>query len=221
MLEFFNISVFMRILEGVYTLLSVALISIIFSIIGGLIMGRLMIAKNIIVKFICKIFLESIRIIPLIALLFIVYYGIPSAFDIHISGILSGIIVFSLWGIAEMGDLVRSSILNIPRHQRESALALGFNTMQIEFLIIFPQALKALVPSSINLFGRIIKTTSLLPLIGVVELLKVGQQLIEVFGRHDTNINFIVYGMILFIYFILCYPFSYFGNKLERKFTTQ
>ncbi len=217
----FSISVLISVLHGVSILLLVALISILFAVIGGLIMGRLMIAKSKFIRFVCKFFLESVRIIPLIVWLFIVYYGVPSIFDIHIGGLLSGIIVFSLWGIAEMGDLVRVSILSIPKHQRESALALGFNTMQIEFLIILPQALKALVPSSINLFGRIIKTTSLLPLIGVVELLKVGQQLIEVFGRHDTSINFIVYGAILLIYFILCYPFSYFGNRLENKFITQ
>ncbi|MCI7411520.1 amino acid ABC transporter permease [Helicobacter bilis] len=219
--ELFSLTTLWRVLDGVGVLLFVALISIIFSVVGGLIMGRLMIVKSKIMQYICRFFLESVRIVPLIAWLFIIYYGIPSSFDLHISAISCGIIVFSMWGIAEMGDLVRASILNIPKHQRESALALGFSTWQIEYYIIIPQALKALMPSSINLFGRIIKTTSLLPLIGVVELLKVGQQLIEVVGRHDTSVNFIVYGAILLIYFMLCYPFSYIGNYLEKKFITQ
>lgn len=219
--ELFSLTTLWRVLDGIYILLFVALISIIFSIIGGLVMGRLMIVSSKLVQYICRFFLETVRIIPIVAWLFIVYYGIPSAFDLHISAISCGIIVFSMWGIAEMGDLVRASILNIPKHQRESALALGFNTWQIEYYIIIPQALKALTPSSINLFGRIIKTTSLLPLIGVVELLKVGQQLIEVVGRDDVSISFIVYGSILVIYFMLCYPFSYIGNYLEKKFITQ
>ena len=193
--ELFSLTTLWRVLDGVGVLLFVALISIIFSVVGGLIMGRLMIVKSKIMQYICRFFLESVRIVPLIAWLFIIYYGIPSSFDLHISAITCGIIVFSMWGIAEMGDLVRASILNIPKHQRESALALGFS--------------------------RIIKTTSLLPLIGVVELLKVGQQLIEVVGRHDTSVNFIVYGAILLIYFMLCYPFSYVGNYLEKKFITQ
>ncbi len=221
MAELFSLTTLWRVAEGVGVLLFVALISIVFAIIGGLFMGRLMIVKHKSIQYICKFFLESVRIVPLIAWLFIIYYGIPSAFDVHIGALTCGIIVFSMWGIAEMGDLVRASILNIPKHQRESALALGFHAWQIEYYIIIPQALKALVPSSINLFGRIIKTTSLLPLIGVVELLKVGQQLIEVFGRYDTNINFIVYGAILLIYFMLCYPFSYIGSHLEKKFITQ
>lgn len=220
MTELFSITTLLRLLEGVSVLLFVALVSIIFSVIGGLLLGRFMIAKNIIVRGMCRIFLEVVRIIPLIAWLFVVFYGIPSIFDIHISGVTSGIIVFSLWGIAEMGDLVRASILSVPKHNRESALALGFNTWQIEVFIILPQALKSLVPSSINLFGRIIKTTSLLPLIAVVEVLKVAQQLIEVYGKSDVSVSFIVYGMLLIIYFILCYPFSYLGNYLEKYFQT-
>lgn len=221
MSELLSVAILWRVLEGVGVLLFVSLVSIFFAIIGGLIMGRLMIVKNKCMQYLCKFFLESVRIVPIIAWLFIIYYGIPSAFDVHIGAIACGIIVFSMWGIAEMGDLVRASILNIPKHQRESALALGFNMWQIEYYIIIPQALKALVPSSINLFGRIIKTTSLLPLIGVVEILKVGQQIIEVVGRHDVNVNFVVYGAILIIYFMLCYPFSYIGSTLEKRFITQ
>lgn len=221
MAELFSLTTLWRVLDGVGVLLFVSLVSIFFAIIFGLVMGRLMIVKSRFVQYLCKFFLESVRIVPIIAWLFIIYYGIPSAFDVHIGAITCGIIVFSMWGIAEMGDLVRASILSIPKHQRESAMALGFNTLQIEFYIIIPQALKALVPSSINLFGRIIKTTSLLPLIGVVEILKVGQQLIEVIGRYDTNVNFVVYGAILIIYFILCYPFSYIGSTLEKRFITQ
>lgn len=221
MTELLNVATLYRVLDGVGILLFVALVSIFFAIIGGLIMGRLMIVKNKYMQYLCRFFLESVRIVPLIAWLFIIYYGIPSALNVHIGSIACGIVVFSMWGIAEMGDLVRASILNIPKHQRESALALGFNMWQIEYYIIIPQALKALIPSSINLFGRIIKTTSLLPLIGVVEILKVGQQLIEVIGRYDANINFIVYGAILIIYFMLCYPFSYIGSVLEKRFITQ
>ncbi len=214
----FSMSNFWRICDGVATLLIVSLVSIVVSIFGGLIFGRAMIAKNVAIRIICKVILETVRIIPLIVWLFIVYYGISSAFDIHISGITSGIIVFSIWGIAEMGDLVRASINNVPKHSRESALALGFNSFQIETLIIIPQAIRMLIPSSINLFGRIIKTTSLLTLISVVELLKVGQQLIELFGKYDAIVSLCVYGIIFIIYFCLCYPFSYLGDYLEKKF---
>lgn len=215
--EIFNITTLIRILHGIYELLFVAFISIILSILGGFIIGRLMIAKNIILRFWCKVFLDVVRIIPLIAWLFIVYYGVSSVFDLHISSTLSAVIVFSIWGMAEMSDLVRSGILSVPRHQRESSMALGFNAMQIELFIILPQSIIHILPSCVNLFGRIIKTTSLLPLIGLVEILKVGQQLIEVFEKNDSNVSFVVYGSILLIYFLLCYPFAYFGDYLQKR----
>lgn len=215
-MELFSLTTLFRALSGLYELLFISFISIIIAIFGGLIMGRCMLVRGIL-GILCKVFLESVRIIPLIAWLFIVYYGISASFDLHISSSVCAIIVFSLWGVAEMGDLTRSGILNVPKHQRNSALALGFNTLQIELFIIFPQALIHILPSMVNLFGRIIKTTSLLPLIGVVEILKVGQQLIEVFSKSDAHISFIIYGSILIIYFLLCYPFALLANFLDKK----
>lgn len=227
-MELFSIATLMRVWEGILALLQVSAISIIFSVIFGLILGRCMVtnpylkspisrAISSFLRIFSKAFLEIIRIIPLIAWLFIVYYGIAAAFNLHISSNLCAIIVFSAWGAAEMSDIVRSSILSVPRHQRESSLALGFSSLQIELFIILPQALIHILPSSVNLIGRIIKTTSLLPLIGVVEILKVGQQLIEVFSKSDANISFIVYGLILLIYFCLCYPFAYLAMILDKK----
>lgn len=215
-MELFSLTTLFRALSGLYELLFISFISIIIAIFGGLIMGRCMLVRGIL-GILCKVFLESVRIIPLIAWLFIVYYGISASFDLHISSSVCAIIVFSLWGVAEMGDLTRSGILNVPKHQRNSALALGFNALQIELFIIFPQALIHILPSMVNLFGRIIKTTSLLPLIGVVEILKVGQQLIEVFSKSDAHISFIIYGSILIIYFLLCYPFALLANFLDKK----
>lgn len=215
-MELFSLTTLFRVLSGLYELLFISFISIIIAIFGGLIMGRCMLVRGIL-GILCKVFLESVRIIPLIAWLFIVYYGISASFNLHISSSVCAIIVFSLWGVAEMGDLTRSGILNVPKHQRNSALALGFNALQIELFIIFPQALIHILPSMVNLFGRIIKTTSLLPLIGVVEILKVGQQLIEVFSKNDAHISFIIYGSILIIYFLLCYPFALLANFLDKK----
>lgn len=108
--------------------------------------------------------------------LFIVFFGISQFFDINLSAINSAIIVFGLWGIAEMGDLVRGAITSLPKHQSESAQAIGLKTWQITIYIIFPQIITRLLPSVISLFTRMIKTTSLVALLGAVDLLKVGQQ---------------------------------------------
>ena len=73
----------------------------------------------------------------------------------------AAIIVFSFWGTAEMGDLVRGALQSIPAIQHESAQALGMNPLQVYGYIILPQTVRRLIPLSINLITRMVKTTSL------------------------------------------------------------
>lgn len=206
-----------RFSQGIFITLYVSILSIFIAILGGVVMGILMTSRPIIIRFLCRLYLESIRIIPILAWLFIVYFGLSTFSNFHISGLAASIFVFGLWGIAEMGDLTRAALTSIPYHQTQSAKAIGLNRVQIAFFVILPQAFKRLLPSSINLFTRMIKTTSLLALIGVIDLLKVGQQIIEVNILKIPNASFWVYGAIFVIYFLLCYPLSLLGKKLETK----
>ena len=205
----------LRIAQGVLVTLQIALIAILFSCIFGFILGYLMTLQSKILRTLCRLYLESIRIIPILAWLFIVYFGFSSF--LNLSGIVACILVFSLWGIAEMGDLVRGAISSLPPHQSESARALGLSEFAVQYYIIFPQGFKRLLPSLVNLFTRMIKTTSLAALIGVSDMLKVGQQIIEVNLLAYPTASFWVYGGIFMVYFALCYPLSLWSRSLEKK----
>lgn len=205
----------LRIAQGVLVTLQIALIAILFSCVFGFILGYLMTLQSKVLRGICRLYLESIRIIPILAWLFIVYFGFSSFFNL--SGIAACILVFSLWGIAEMGDLVRGAISSLPPHQSESARALGLSEFAVQYYIIFPQSFKRLLPSLVNLFTRMIKTTSLAALIGVSDMLKVGQQIIEVNLLAYPTASFWVYGGIFMVYFALCYPLSLWSRSLEKK----
>ncbi|WP_033769903.1 amino acid ABC transporter permease [Helicobacter pylori] len=207
-----------RLLEGFETTLLIALSSAMISIIVGMLLGSLMAFGSQIVVLMCRVYLESIRIIPLLAWLFIVYFGLASWFDLHISAVLASVIVFSLWGGAEMMDLTRGVLTSVSKHQVESALALGLDSKKVIFNIIFPQSFLSLLPSSLNLFTRMIKTTALVSLIGAIDLLKVGQQIIELNLLRMPNASFVVYGVILMFYFSLCYSLSLYSSHLEKKF---
>ncbi len=207
-----------RLLEGFETTLLIALSSAVISIIVGMLLGSLMAFGSQIVVLACRVYLESIRIIPLLAWLFIVYFGLASWFDLHISAVLASVIVFSLWGGAEMMDLTRGVLTSVSKHQVESALALGMDSKRVIFNIIFPQSFLSLLPSSLNLFTRMIKTTALVSLIGAIDLLKVGQQIIELNLLRMPNASFVVYGVILMFYFSLCYSLSLYSSHLEKKF---
>ncbi len=136
---------------------------------------------------------------------------------LHVSGEMASIIVFSLWGTAEMADLVRGALASIPKHQYESAAALGLTRTQTFIHVILPQTVRRLLPISINLITRMVKTTSLVLMIGVVEVLKVAQQIIEANRATSPNAAFGLYLVIFILYFLACWPISLLAKYLERK----
>lgn len=211
---------FQRLLEGFIETLQIAGISVIISCIAGLIIGILRISENKVITILCKIYLEMFRIIPILVWLFVLYYILPANFQVNLSAEAVALIVFSLWGTAEMSDIVRGAIISLPKHQKESSLALGLSTLQIYRYVLIPQALKRTIPSTINLITRMIKTTSLLTMIGVIEVIKVGQQIIEVNNLHHPTAAFWIYGFIFFLYFCVCFPLSRISRRLEKKWAT-
>ncbi len=208
---------FIRLLEGLWVTVRISLTAVILSILFGILFGMLMRVKHPLVKIITRCYLEFIRIMPQLVLLFIVYFGVTRTFQISLSGEMSAVIVFVMWGTAEMGDLVRGAFESIPRHQQESGEALGLTQPQIYRYILIPQTIRRLTPLAINLVTRMIKTTSLVVLIGVVEVVKVGQQIIEANRLSVPSAALWVYACIFMLYFIVCYPISRLSIRLERK----
>lgn len=206
-----------RLLGGLGVALKISLISVLISIPAGILLGALMTWKNPVTKAILRLYLEIIRIMPQMVLLFIVFFGTTRIFGWNLSGESSSIIVFSLWGTAEMSDLVRGALISIPVHQYESSEALGLNRVQTYRYIIIPQTLRRLIPLSINLITRMIKTTSLILMIGVVEVLKVAQQIIEANRMSSPNAAFGIYLVVFLLYFIACWPISMAARYLEKR----
>ena len=175
-------------------------------------------SKNKFIFFVLKICLEIVRIMPQIVWLFLFYYGASKAFGLDISKFNASLIVFSLWGVFEMMDIVRGAIVSIPRHQFESAAALALSKTQIYLYVVIPLATRRLVPAGVNLLSRIIKTTPIVALIGVPDLLKVGQQTIEAASlTANPTVPFWIYGFIFLLYFLICYPISKLSKILENR----
>ena len=160
--------------------------------------------------------LEFVRIMPQLVLLFVAYFGLTRVAGINLNGITASILVFTLWGGAEMGDLVRGALIAIPRHQYESAYALGLTPRQTMRRVILPQTLRRLAPPAVNLITRMVKTTSLVVLIGVVEVLKVGQQIIDANRFNYPTASLWIYGLIFVLYFLICWPISLLSRHMEK-----
>ena len=206
-----------RLLGGLWVAVQISLISVAISITLGLLVGVLMTSGNKILKLFFRIYLEIVRIMPQMVLLFVVYFGTTRVFGWNLSAEASAIIVFTFWGVAEMGDLVRGALISIPKIQYESAEALGLTSGQTYRYVILPQTVRRLIPLSINLITRMIKTTSLVMMIGIVEVLKVAQQIIEANRRVSPNGAFGIFLVVFLLYFFACWPISLLARWLERK----
>jgi polar amino acid transport system permease protein len=207
------------IFEGLFVTIEIAFISIIIGSILGILIGLSRTTKSKVILFINRVYLEAFRIIPTLVWLFIFYFGVTTALDLNLSGEVVSIIVFSLWGAAEMGDIVRGALQSLPQHQIEAGKALGLNYYQLYRYILIPQAIRRMIPGTINLATRMIKTTSLVVLIGVIDVVKIGQQIIETSRFEFPTASFWVYAFIFFLYFIICYPLSKISKILEVKWS--
>lgn len=208
---------FLRLLGGLWVTMRISVISVALSIPLGILFGMFMTLKNPVSRIISRVYLECIRIMPQLVLLFIAYFGVTRAFGWNLSAELSAVIVFTLWGTAEMGDLVRGALISIPKHQYDSAAALGMTKIQTFTNIIVPQTMRRLLPLTINLTTRMIKTTSLVVLIGITEVLKVGKQIIDANRFDYPTAALWVYGVIFLLYFLACWPISALAKKLEQR----
>ena len=208
---------FLRLLEGLWVTLRISLIAVLLSSPLGILFGMFMTLKNPVSRTVSRVYLEFIRIMPQLVLLFIAYFGVTRAFGWNLSADVSAIIVFVLWGTAEMGDLVRGALISIPKHQYDSALALGMTKAQTFIYVVVPQTMRRLIPLTINLTTRMIKTTSLVVLIGMTEVLKVGKQIIDANRFQYPTAALWVYGVIFLLYFLACWPISRLAKKLEKR----
>lgn len=208
---------FARLMGGLWVTISIAAVSVALSLVLGFIVGIIMTSKNKIVWVVCRVYLEFMRIMPQLVLLFLAYFGITRAFGISLSGEAASVLVFTLWGTAEMGDLVRGALESMPSHQYESARALGLTESQIFVYIIIPQTIRRLVPLSMNLITRMIKTTSLVVFVGVIEVVKIGQQIIEANRISVPTASIAIYSVIFMMYFAVCWPLSFAADRLEKK----
>lgn len=215
----FEGSNFARLMAGLWTSIWIAAISLIIGLAIGIIFGILRTLSNKFIRFILRVYLEFFRIVPTIVLLYLVYYILPRTFHVNWPATCMAVLAFSLWVAAEFSDIVRGAIESVPKSQRESGLALGLSKIQLFRYVLLPQAIKLELPATINLATRVIKTTSLLLVISIMEVINVAQQIIEANNQQYPTGVFWVYGLIFILYFVLDYPLSAWAKKLtnERK----
>ena len=150
--------------------------------------------------------------IPLLAWLFLLFFGLPILARYQVSPWIAATIAFSIYAGAFLGEIWRGSLIAIPRQQWEAGASLGLGFAQQLRYIIVPQAVRIAIPPTVGFLVQLIKNTSLGAVIGFVELTREGQ-----LTNAATYRPFAVYIVVAAIYFAMCFPLTQWGRYLERK----
>ncbi|MCH3964382.1 MAG: amino acid ABC transporter permease [Clostridium sp.] len=164
------------ILRGCVMTIELTVISLLIATLLGILISLLKISSNKVLSYIASFYTWIIRGTPLLVQLFFIYYGLP-AIGITLTEFSAAVIALSLNSAAYMAEIIRGGILGIDKGQTEAAKALGFSYVQTMRIIILPQTIRIILPALGNEFIAMIKDTSLVSTIAMVELMRTAQQI--------------------------------------------
>lgn len=200
-------------LNAGWVTLSLTLLSIFLGTILGIVLGLIRCSKNKAVSALPLLLIEPLRNSPLVAQLFLIYFGLPTIGLIMLDAFSAAVLAISLNTAAFFAVLVHNSVISIPQTQWEAGYALGHGRLSVFRHIILQQSLRLLIPQAITLYITQLQCTSLVSLISLTDLTKLGQNL-----SNRTLQPFLIWGIVFVVYFVLSYPFSKLSKYLEKRF---
>ena len=202
-----------HLIQGIYLTLYLSIAGMVLSLLVGFIGGMIRSARVPLLSALWGVHVALVRGTPFLLLIFIIYYVLP-AFGLRLGAQSSGVVGLVLHEGAYMTEIVKGGIDAVDRGQDEAAKALGLTYMQKMRHVILPQAIRLILPPLAGQFVLLVKATSVVSLIGITEVTRVGQQLTQR-GEH----TFVTFGMVALFYFLICYPLVRFSDQMERKFS--
>ncbi len=204
---------------GLLLTLLLTVVGIVFSFPLGVLLALGRQSALPIVNTLCVIFIEFIRGVPFISVLFMAQLMLP----LFLPGVtidrvvraMAGVVIFSA---AYLAENVRGGLQSVPRGQYEAAKALGLNTWKLMLLIVLPQALKAVIPILVGQFIALFKDTSLVVIVGLLDLMGIAK---TVLAQPDfLGLQAEVYVFVALVYGVFCYLMSAFSQRLEVRLNT-
>ena len=198
---------------GLMLTLYLALIGLILSFVGGLVLGLLCVSQNRFIRYPTLAVVNAIRGIPLLMVIFWMYFLLPAVIGRPTPESWTIIMALTFFTSAYMSQIVQAGIEGIPKGQTEAALSTGLHPFQAMVFIVLPQALRNMIPSFVNQFVSMIKDTSLAFIVGVSELTHVATQINNRTMVYPTEI----FLFIAVVYFIICFAFTSLSRWREKR----
>lgn len=200
-------------LGGLALTLMLALISVLLSIIGGLILGLLCISRNKYIRLPVSIFVNTIRAMPLLMVIFWMFFLLPAITGGKFPENGTVICALTIFTSCYISQIVKAGIASIPKGQSEASMSSGLTYWQSMRYIVLPQGLRNMIPSFVNQFVSLIKDTSLGYIVGVSELTQVAQQI----NNRTQNYSAEIFIFLAIVYFFICFAFTSLSRWLEKN----
>lgn len=201
---------------GLLLTLALSVIASVFSFAIGIVGGLMRTSRQPVLRAVTAVYVEVVRGIPFIMVLFWFHFLLPRILGHPLVETRSSIGALTFFFGAYATEIVRAGILSVPEGQSEAAQSTGLTRAQTMAYIILPQALRHMVPSLVNLYVSLIKDTSLVYFIGVIEITGAATQVM----RRESYAVFEIFAFVLLVYWIVCSILSGLSSRLEEESTT-
>jgi His/Glu/Gln/Arg/opine family amino acid ABC transporter permease subunit len=198
-------------MRGVWITLLLTISGAILATLFGVVIASAQLFAGAVLHILAEAYLYIVRGVPLLVLLFAMYYALPYA-GIDLDPMSGGALVIGLYFAAFMAEVFRGAVLAVPNGQWEAGRSIGLRTPRIMADIVLPQVLRVAGPPYINTVIMLVKGTSLVSIIGLADVTFVGRQIVE-----RTLAPFEIFGGVAVIYFVICFALSRCGAYLERR----
>ncbi|QGY41529.1 ABC transporter permease subunit [Pseudodesulfovibrio cashew] len=199
--------------EGFFASVILAIVGIFGAFWLGLGAGLMRLSRTWWIKYPAVCYVEMIRGMPLLLLIFWFYYLAPVITGQNLPAFSTTMVCFIIFTGAYVAEIVRAGVIALPKGQMEAARGSGLSHVQAMRLVILPQALRNMIPSFVNQFVSLTKDTSLAAILGVIELTRTGVQV----DNREMVASFEIWITIAALYFLICYMLTSYSRRLEAQ----
>jgi polar amino acid transport system permease protein len=205
------VEIFPFFLKGLSMTVQVASISLVTCTSIGLVLGIFRAGKNILIKRLIGVYVAFVRGTPFVVQIFIIFFILPE-WGIQLEAFHAALLAMAIMGSAFICEIVAGGIDSIPRGQWEAASSSGLSLFQQLRFVILPQSMKVILPPLVGQYVLLIKDTSVISVIGVMELTRVGWVTVVRIPE-----GLMVFSLVGVLYFVISYPLILLSNYLEKR----
>lgn len=203
-------------LGGLSLNILLAIVSLSISFLFGVFFGYGRLSSRKYIKIPCIVYVDTVRSIPLILLLFWFYFFLPYVLGTNISLFWSAVIALSVYASSYQAEIVRAGILAVPKGQLESGLSTGMSRYQAMSYVIIPQAFRMMIPSFVSFFISLFKDTAVVYIIGILELTQAG----IIISQRQPDKMYTAYLFMAVGFWTISYAMSHVARSLEKRLGT-